>query len=788
LTAAGGDVLAQISGTVVAAFDASEATDIIENALELLDAAEQERMAIAIGIALGPIEEGAGRAVENAELLATRAQAGELVCDPAARERLEGLFLFGRQISTGVGGPRGTAIDRVHPRREGLNDAIGRLGPLPVAPVARELEGKLVTLMQRDEPSIVILRGPVGAGAVELVSAAATKAAFAVVIGLSGAPGGIIPLASLRYGLLRAVGGENEIALACGSDETGKASVSVLSSLLHGGLPARSELANALTHLFVQLGRGRRCLVFLAPLTRIDGATLEVLLDVREQSGAVVIVARSSVEAELPITFAELAEELTLPPLRTSDARAIAEAVLGPETDPEVARRVAVLGGETPLGVVEVARALISAGDLVPEGDGFVWRGQPRAGATAIPLEEVVLERLDQLDDETRRMIEAVCVAPDGAHADLISAIAERDGLTEKARQRAMERLRREAWLAAPNAWPTVFAREAEPQLSRPAPSTNFVRRMVISAMPSARLGQLHRFAAEALFERGADDLVLGSMQAELGFFEAEGGLAARGIEHLNGVAELAKARGFKRAAARMNRYVKRLDRATSSVMPQTTRTPWEDESSPPSAEISLDEVRKYDGLGVLTTGEDVSDTLTGDVASVVMNETLLGETSSPSIDNDVALNDGAADPPDHGSSFVVLAENAVRNRDMVALDRLLERAIASGSDLAAIARIRAMSDLLRGDVGKAKQGLAQARRYKKKSVHSDPREAIAEAAVALGGGDLASAVRLGLRALAITRRAADRKGELAALRTLAACYRALGRFHDATLIEQAAL
>lgn len=150
---------------------------------------------------------------------------------------------------------------------------------------------------------------------------------------------------------------------------------------------------------------------------------------------------------------------------------------------------------------------------------------------------------------------------------------------------------------------------------------------------------------------------------------------------------------------------------------------------------------------------------------------------------------DAPVDPPagpDETPSFVAFAENAVRSRDMIALDRLLERAIVSGSDMAAIARIRALADLLRGDIGKAKQGLAQARRYKKGSVHLDPRESIAEAAVTLGGGDPASAVRLALRALAITRRSADRRGEVAALRMLAASFRAMGRFEDAVSIEQA--
>nr|MDQ3036811.1 hypothetical protein [Myxococcota bacterium] len=173
LSAAGGDILAQISGTVVAAFDATDATDVLEVALDLLDSAEQEGIGIATGIALGMVEGGAGRAVEIAELLATRAQPGEIVLDPAARERVEGLFLFGRQVSTGVGGPRGSSLDREHPRRDALAEGIARLGATPIAPITAELVPQLAAMMRWDQPPAIVLRGPAGAGAVELVAEAA---------------------------------------------------------------------------------------------------------------------------------------------------------------------------------------------------------------------------------------------------------------------------------------------------------------------------------------------------------------------------------------------------------------------------------------------------------------------------------------------------------------------------------------------------------------------------------------------------------------------------------------
>jgi hypothetical protein len=63
----------------------------------------------------------------------------------------------------------------------------------------------------------------------------------------------------------------------------------------------------------------------------------------------------------------------------------------------------------------------------------------------------------------------------------------------------------------------------------------------------------------------------------------------------------------------------------------------------------------------------------------------------------------------------------------------------------------------------------------------------LALALVLAGSGDPVGAVRAAVAALASARRRGDASGEEAALRTLARCYRALGRPHDAARFESRA-
>jgi hypothetical protein len=532
---------------------------------------------------------------------------------------------------------------------------------------------------------------------------------------------------------------------------------------MRGGLPPCDALAAAIGIFFERVGpKGAppRSWVFLTPLALCDAASIEALVAAVEQGAPIALGGRYPIEAKLPSGLTGPVEELLLPPLRTSDARVVAEGVLGDGTDPEVVRRLAVLGGESPLGVVEVARALCASGDLDHEGGSFVWRGAARAGPSAIPLEDVVEERLERLDDETRRVLEAVSVSPEGAARDLVEAVAVRDGVGEKARARALARLAREAWLLAPDRWSVKIGDESGARHERPCPSSSFVRRLVVTAMPPSRHAELHRFVAEGLVERGAEERTLASLRAELGWYEMEGGLD-RGAERLAEVARVAIDRGYRRAASRIasllaNTGVADAEAITRAAATMPPPAPWEDESAPSSSEFSLDALEP-DGSVPLAT--------------------LAAPERPRRVSEPVAAG---------RSSFVASAEDAVRRRDLAALEELMQRAVASGSDMAAVARFRALADLLRGDVGGARRALAKARGYRR-GTRGDPRESIAEAAVALGSGNPAAAVRLGLRALALARRASDKRGESAAMRTLAACYRALGREADADAIEAAA-
>ncbi|WP_169791543.1 hypothetical protein [Sandaracinus amylolyticus] len=780
LLAAGGEILATISGTVVGAFDPGDTSDVLDVAMDLVDEAERQQLAIVIGVALGTLQDGAGRAVEIAEALAARAQSGEVVLDPAARERAEGLFLFGRQVSTGVGGPRGSVVDRAH-RLDTVGEAIGKLTRPPIAPITAEHLESLVSMLGSREAPAVVLRGPVGAGAIELVSAAMARLRPRLLLPVGSAAGGIAPLASLRYALGRTLGADDAVIAACGDDAAGRSAGRVLRVTLRGGLPPCDAVADALATLLSRVGDGgrdARSWVFLTPLAMVDAASLDVLLGARAIGAPIALIARYPVDVKLPTGLAEPVRELVLPPLRTSDARAVAQTVLGDATDPELARRIAVLGGETPLGVVEVARALIASGDLVVEGDGFVWRGAPRGGMSAIPLEEVVDERMSRLEDEPRRLLEAVCVSPEGATRELIEAVASRDGVSEKARARALDRLAREAWLSPDGGWPAGAAPHG---VMRPHPSSSFLRRFVVQGMPPARAAELHRFVAEALLERGADDVALPSLRAELAYYEIEGGLEERGSARLMEIGRAALETGYRRAASRIAMLLGRLgtgashdvdalSRASATVPPKSD---WDEEdAAPPSAEIALDEL---EGTGKHPVRDTEPPT---EQVSLAAHD--LASTQSGVIDS-------RGEEDDRRSSFAAAAEEAVRSHDLVALDQLLQRAVASGSDMAAVSRFRALADLMRGDLGAARLSLAKARGYRGAAKDADPRQPLAEGAVALRGGDATGAVRLALRALALARRAGDRKGETTAMRMLAACLRALGRADDASRIESVA-
>ncbi|HJL18485.1 MAG TPA: hypothetical protein RMH99_22690, partial [Sandaracinaceae bacterium LLY-WYZ-13_1] len=584
---AGGRLLGTLGASAAAVFEPTDLPDVLDVALDLLDEAEDAALEIAIGVAAGPLHDDEGRTVgavvERAQLLANRARAGELVLDPACRDLARGEFLFGRQVAAGAGAARGTTIDREHPRRVDCADAMAALGPTPLPPVIATLRDEVEAALRADQPRTFVLRGPVGAGATELLASLERRAEHGSAWRVGASPGGVVPLASLRLALLRRMGTPLRVRQAFENRGETRGPARILARVAAGELVPRDDLATALRILLDrERTEGRRPWLVLSPLSLVDGASLGALLEARARGGDFVLFGRFPVESPLPRPLAELDEEvreLMLPPLKTSDARVVAEAVLGPRTDDDVARRVAVLGGDTVLGVVEAARTLIATGDLVRFDDGFVWRTGPRSGAHAIGTEALLSERLDLLDADARRVLEALCVIPDGSERALLAEVAAHDGVPEDRFERCLASLAREA-----------LARGRE----RPRPASSLLRWRVLSLIPPARAMELHRFVGEAL-RAAVDETEHGPGRVELGYYLVEGGLEAEGRPHVASAVEALVQQGYERAARQLSGWLSAVEqRGAADEAARATPAPpplEAHEEPPPSSEIALDEL-----------------------------------------------------------------------------------------------------------------------------------------------------------------------------------------------------
>ena len=585
LEASGGELLGTIGASVVAAFDPSEIADVADVCLDLLDEADHAGIEVTFGAAVGPLTDAFGTRpfgppIELAQLLATRARPGELVLGPRAKVLATDNLLFGRQVAAGAGAPRGITVDRSHPRVLDCADAIAKLGSPGVPPVVRGVMREIEAALERGDVRNFVLRGPVGAGATEIVNAL-ERSRTGRIWRIGAAPGGLVPLASLRLALLRRLGSPDNVASAFRARGASAEAVDAMERVARGELAARAGLAAALAELLGRESEAGRPWVLLSPLSLVDGATLGALLEARERGGDFVLFGRYPVEPELPRPLAELDEEiheLLLPPLKTSDARAVAEAILGPGTDEEVVRPVAVLGGDTIIGVVEAARTLLATGELVHDGAHFVWRAGPRTGAAMMSADELLSRRLSLLDGQGHRVLETLCVVPDGWERDLLEKVAERDGVTSAAFAQSLDILTREA-----------LARGQE----RPRPASSLLRWRVLSLIPPSRSMELHRFVGEVVRELALDDQPL---RAELGYFLVEGGVEEEGCSLLAGAIEPMLLSGYERAARQLAGWLTAVGerRAASFVGARPTPAPprlESHEAGPPSSEFALDEI-----------------------------------------------------------------------------------------------------------------------------------------------------------------------------------------------------
>jgi tetratricopeptide (TPR) repeat protein len=742
MQAAGGQVLGTLGSAVAASFDLPDVADAIDVVLQALDEAEKlpEPLPVAVGGALGDIEivhdpRGerigfTGSAIDRAQMLANRAKAGELVLDGGARDAASSLYLFGRQVGSGAASLRGQAIDRSQPRRDACRQFVRHLRPAAASPLAEQVLAPLRTLLGRPGVHRVVLRGPPGAGAGTWLSALQREVEPPLVLHMASVPAALEPLGSLRRSLCRTWRSPGAVAAALDAMGIAKGSCDRLMRIASGEAVPRGDAVAALRDLLVGTALGGEApWIVLDPASGIDPASLEVVSEALTGDGVIaLLVARIATEAQVPEVLVQgaPATELVLPSMRMADARAVAEVVLGDEPGSEVARRVAVLGGDTPLGVEEAARTLVASGDLVYQGHRFVWRVGPRSGMRAIPTEALMDERIGALEEAPHRVLEVACLAPAGTSGDVLERVALADGLRGEECQQSFERLRLEAF---------VF------DGTHPQPTSETLRQVVLQSMPPARSAELHRFLAAALTREPHGAFASGT----IGYCLAEGGQGPDGARALLEAARAALATGFTRSALRLAAAAVQFDpsqetRVAASAISRSLGSrpppPWARSGVPPRPGAS------------------------------------------------------AAPPPEDGEGgaddLVHQTVHAMIRRDFDAAERFIDMAIAEGCDRTAADRLRSIAHLARGDTTAAMQALARSHGGETRDGRRAARAGLTRALVQMHGGDPAEAVRAALGALAIARELRDPRGEAAALHILSACYRALGREGDAAAIEEA--
>ncbi len=729
LVAVGGDVRAQISGTVVATFDPADALDAIDALLDLCDEADrgESPVRMAFGVALGfvDVEGGSlvGAAVDHAQALAARARDGEVVLDRTARERNAHGLLFAREVTTSPSGARGFTIDRAHPRRAACHDALGSLLPAPIAPSQGPLAEALARAAAEPRPPRVLLSGSFAAGGRAIVRALARGRESVLLLDLAGVPGGLDPLGSLGGALRLAESAWTGLPPAL----TGP-----LRALAAGHIVPRADAEAALAGLIAaQAAAGRRVWFLLDPVSALDPSSVALVALVSARADApALVIARLPEGTAPPRALAEGAPALALalPTLSPADALVVAGGVLGADAEPSLVRRLALLGGETTAGLLEAAYALAATGDVVRRGNRLTWRRAPRAASGAAPLQSLVSERLALLDEDAQRTLEVLCVLAEAAPAAVARRVAARDGLDAERFTRSLDILRAERLWAPP---------------PEPAQPGFVVRSVVLEAIPPARLVELHRLCAEALRAHAdADEQVffLGSVASHL----AEAGLPEDAASTLLQAAGRARGAGLERAALRLAAAAVRVD--------------------------PRDETRRAAATFASDRGPDTGVVADPNPAAAQPHETSTG-TPAPTESLDTANR----------------AVRAIIARDFDAVERVVEAALAAGGPPAAAERIRAVAQLARGDAGRALRTLRRQQGAGPGGQSESTRAMLALALVLAGSGEPVGAVRAAVAALASARRRGDASGEEAALRTLARCYRALGRTRDAERFESRA-
>jgi hypothetical protein len=544
----GGEVISSLAGTVVANFALHELKTAINLALRLLAEAESQPvpaggLPIAFGLASGDIQRdkddaghltNSGSAIDRAQLLANQARAGEVVLDVESREAASRTYLFGRSVSTSSFALHGEAIDRSRPLLEQCRRSVGLLHPTPVPASIRHALEPIKKAAAGSQTRVFYLKGELGIGARAGVFALRDELRPPAFLEIGAVPGGLEPLGGLRLALLKAWRTLEPTRQSLKKTEPGVADA--LKAIACATPPPREAAIHALKATFraLQTEHGLPW-IYINRVGAVDPATLRVLRAALSDDTVAALLCIRTTESSVPAGLRGLhrAATVDLPALDPNEGLLVAAGILGPEANTEIARQLVITGGTTVLGITEAARTMVATGDIVREGNTFVWRDETAERRQHLGPRALLEERFATLDTSSMRFLEIACAALPASSAQVVDAAVALDGIPDGTRRRALEALVNDGLLT--------------PQGK---PDSELLRRAVVQRMPPARRTEAYRFVAHALHT--AEPLVGPSMAATVGAYLCEGGNLARGAHAILEAGSLAADNGYTSAAVRL--------------------------------------------------------------------------------------------------------------------------------------------------------------------------------------------------------------------------------------------
>jgi len=544
----GGEVISSLAGTVVANFALHELKTAINLALRLLAEAESQPvpaggLPIAFGLASGDIQRdkddaghltNSGSAIDRAQLLANQARAGEVVLDVESREAASRTYLFGRSVSTSSFALHGEAIDRSRPLLEQCRQSVGLLHPAPVPASIRHALEPMKKAAAGSQTRVFYLKGELGIGARAGVFALRDELRPPTFLEIGAVPGGLEPLGGLRLALLKAWRTLEPTRQSLKNTEPGVADA--LKAIACATPPPREAAIHAFkaTCRALQTEHGLPW-IYVDRVGAVDPATLGVLGAALSDDTVAALLCIRTTESSVPAGLRGLqrAATIDLPALDPNEALLVAAGILGPDAGTEIATQLVITGGTTVLGITEAARTMIATGDIVREGNTFVWRDETAERRQHLGPRALLEERFATLDTSSMRFLEIACTALPASSAQVVDAAVALDGIPDGTRSRALEALVNDGLLT--------------PQGK---PDSELLRRAVVQRMPPARRTEAYRFVAHALHT--AEPLVGPSMAATVGAYLCEGGDLTRGAHAILEAGSLAADNGYTSAAVRL--------------------------------------------------------------------------------------------------------------------------------------------------------------------------------------------------------------------------------------------